>query len=84
MKKLLILTIIIVITQTLYAQVGHGTNNPHHRAVLDLATTDKALYLPRMTNAQIFAHNDWEEGMILFIRPMIVFISELAQAGCVY
>jgi hypothetical protein len=66
MKKLLILAITLAFTQITYAQVGYGTNNPDPRSVVELQSTDKALYLPRLTDAQITAQSDWKEGMIVY------------------
>lgn len=66
MKKLLILTTFIVFTQSIYAQIGHGTNSPHPRAILDLTSSDKGLLLPRLTDAQIFSVTDWQPGSIVY------------------
>lgn len=66
MKKLLILTTFIVFTQLIYAQIGHGTNSPHPRAVLDLTSSDKGILLPRLSNTQIYSVTDWQPGSIVY------------------
>lgn len=67
MKKLIILFIVTCsFTLNIQAQVGYGTNNPDPRSVIELQSTDKAFFLPRLTDAQITAQTDWKEGMLVY------------------
>lgn len=66
MKKLLILTPLLFFVNNVFSQVGYGTNNPDPRSVIELQSTDKAFYLPRLTDAQIAAQSNWKAGMLVF------------------
>jgi len=48
------------------ARVGIGTSAPHALAILELATTQKGLVLPRMTNAQRNAISSPAEGLLVY------------------
>ncbi len=48
------------------AQIGYGTNNPDPRAVIELSSSDKAFYLPRLTTAQLDGQIGWKEGMMVY------------------
>ena len=48
------------------AQIGYGTNNPDPRAVIELNSSDKAFYLPRLTTTQLNAQTGWKEGMMVY------------------
>jgi len=51
MKKIRII-ILVLVTQTNYAQVGIGTVLPNTSSILDVNSTDKGILIPRMTTAQ--------------------------------
>lgn len=50
----------------LYSQVGYGTNNPDPLSIIHLESTTKALYLPRLSIAQLNAQSGWKDGMLVF------------------
>ncbi|MBL6663786.1 MAG: hypothetical protein ISP71_06765 [Flavobacteriales bacterium] len=84
MKKLLFLATLLAFTQITYAQKGFGTNNPDPRSIIELQSTDKALYLPRLTMAQINAQSDWKAGMIVYNTDSnCVFFRSDAEWDCV-
>lgn len=49
-----------------YCQIGYGTNNPGPLSIIHLESTDKAFYLPRLTNTQIAAQTNWKAGMLVY------------------
>ena len=65
-RNVLLVIAICCLALSSQAQVGYGTNNPDPRAVVDLNSNDKALYLPRLTTTEITAQNDWKAGMVVF------------------
>jgi hypothetical protein len=68
MKKLLTLLYVIISLSTTYAQVGINADNsaPHSSAQLDVKSTTKAFYPPRMTTAQKNAIASPQAGAVVF------------------
>jgi hypothetical protein len=70
MKKLLLLgSLLVAISSSVYAQVGIGTSTPSEKSILDLTSKDKGFLLPRMTTAQrnaIAPNNTTDVGMQVF------------------
>ena len=66
MKNIFALAILIFFSYNSYSQVGYGTNNPDALSIIHLEATDKALYLPRLTTAQLNAQSGWKNGMLVF------------------
>lgn len=64
MKKSFLILSVCLFTYPLFAQIGFGTNKPDPLSIIHLESTDKAFYLPRLTNAQIAAQSNWKVGMI--------------------
>ncbi|REC63774.1 hypothetical protein DRF65_03435 [Chryseobacterium pennae] len=64
MKKNTILLTTCLISTTFFGQVGINTPNPHPSASLELASTDKALYLNRV--ASTTAINNPQSGMVIY------------------
>lgn len=63
-----LLTALLTINNLAQAQVKIG-NNPtaiDARSVLEIESDDQALYLPRLTTAQLGAVTGWKEGMVLY------------------
>jgi C1q domain len=68
MKKALILILVTLTISATYAQVGINADNsaPHSSAQLDLKSTTKAFYPPRMTTAQKNAIASPQAGAVVF------------------
>lgn len=64
MKKNTILLITTLMSATTFGQVGINTANPHPSASLELASTNKALYLNRVANTAVI--NNPQSGMIIY------------------
>ncbi|UHO39870.1 hypothetical protein H5J24_07480 [Chryseobacterium capnotolerans] len=64
MKKKPILLTASLISATIFGQVGINTPNPHPSASLELASTNKALYLNRVANPSIIT--DPQSGMLIY------------------
>ena len=47
-------------------KVGDNPTNIDARSVLELESTTKGLYLPRITTAQLDAVSGWKEGMVVY------------------
>lgn len=67
MLLLLVTTIAFGVRNTT-AQVKIGDNKASvdARSILELESTDKALYLPRLSTAQINAQSGWKAGMLVY------------------
>ncbi|MBS1511185.1 MAG: hypothetical protein JST86_10105 [Bacteroidetes bacterium] len=65
MKKLLCL-FFMTLPVIMKAQVGIGTNTPKASAVLDVTSTTKGFLPPRMTQVQMNAVNNPEDGLIIY------------------
>ncbi len=63
--KNIFLTIVIILPILLFAQVGIGVNSPHPSASLEVASTEKGVLPPRMTEAQRDAIAP-VEGLIIY------------------
>jgi len=59
MKKTYLFLSLCVFSYPLFPQIGFGTNVPDTLSVIHLESTDKAFYLPRLTDAQIAAQSNW-------------------------
>lgn len=66
MKKIIFLATFLAFTQISYAQKGYGTNNPDPLSIIHLESSNKAFYLPRLTDGQIAAQTGWKSGMIVY------------------
>lgn len=55
MKRIFLLAISFCMLNSIYSQVGINTNTPHTSAMLDIASTNKGLLIPRMTTSQKLA-----------------------------
>ena len=68
MKKLTFLTLMLLATLALNAQVAVNTDgsNPDGSAILDVKSTDKGLLIPRMTQTQIKAITNPANGLTVF------------------
>ncbi|MDV7695486.1 hypothetical protein N6B72_01015 [Chryseobacterium soli] len=64
MKKKTILPATFLISIIAFGQVGIGTANPHLSASLELASSNKALYLNRVPNTSVI--NDPQSGMVIY------------------
>lgn len=64
MKKNTTLLATFLLSMAAYGQVGINTPNPHPSASLELASTDKALYLNRVANPAIIT--DPQSGMLIY------------------
>lgn len=53
--------------------VGVGTSTPDNRAILDLASTERGLLLPRLTTAQRDAQTGWQNGTIIYNTSIPAF-----------
>jgi uncharacterized protein (TIGR02145 family) len=65
MKKIIFI-VFILFTTAIVAQVGIGTQTPHHSAILEIASTTKGFLLPRMTQNQIARIAAPAEGLLLY------------------
>ena len=65
-KLVLIVFLMCLINSKSNAQLGIGTNAPNASAVLDVATTNKGLLIPRMTNAQKNAISNPATGLTVY------------------
>lgn len=73
--KFLIVLLFIISLKTL-AQIGIGTNNPHQSSILEIASSNKGLLLPRLSKAEansiinpaiglmVYCENCCENGML--------------------
>ena len=63
-----LLTALLTINNLAQAQVKIWSNPTaiDARSVLEIESDDQALYLPRLTTAQLGAVTGWKEGMVLY------------------
>ncbi len=66
MKQIFTLLASVVLTATMYAQVGIGTTNPNTSAELDVSSTTKGFLPPRMTTTQRDAIESPADGLVIF------------------
>ena len=68
MKKALIFLLLILNLSCLLGQggVGIGTSNPHNSAALDVASNNKGLLVPRMTNTARLAIASPANGLLVY------------------
>lgn len=66
MKKELLFVISILLSTTLFAQVGIGTTTPAPSSVLDLTANDKGFLPPRLDNSQRIAISSPVEGLTIY------------------
>lgn len=66
MKNLFILSALMLLSSTVYSQVGIGTTTPDPSAVLDLNSTNKGFLPPRMTTLQRDAITNAEPGFTIY------------------
>lgn len=62
--KLLAIACFALLSFTTQAQVGIGTDNPYKSAILELASSDKALLITRVND--VIDVNDPQPGMIVY------------------
>lgn len=65
-KAIFLPTLFLLISATACAQVGIGTTTPDTAAALDVASSSKALIVPRLTNTAMNAIQVPVEGMIVY------------------
>ena len=67
-KIVLPLILSLIVTGSLFGQVKIGENptSIDDRSILEIETTDKALYLPRLTTAEQNAQTGWKPGMFVY------------------
>lgn len=66
MRHLFIFCFILLTIQINFAQIGIGTTTPDPSAMLDVASTDKGLLVPRLTTANIEAIENPATGLIVY------------------
>lgn len=67
-KKYSIVCMVCFIVTNCYAQLKVGTNPTviNSRSILELESSSKALYLPRLTTVQRNAQSGWQNGMLIY------------------
>jgi len=65
MKQALLL-LSVLISFTMFGQVGIGTTTPDPSAKLDVSSTTKGFLLPRMTTSQRNAISNPAEGLLIY------------------
>jgi hypothetical protein len=66
MKYFFTILALLLLTASMYAQVGIGTTNPNTSAALDITSTTKGLLPPRMTAAQRIAIATPAQGLMIY------------------
>ena len=85
MKKLwLLITLILMFSKGLFAQVGISTDNstPHPTAILDLKSTTKGVLLPRLTQTQISTISNPANGLLVFFTTngkIYIYVNSAGQ-----
>ena len=47
-------------------KVGDNATSINSRSILEMESTDKAVYFPRLTSAQVAAQSGWQAGMLVY------------------
>lgn len=66
LKFLFAFFIVFTYISNTHAQVGINTESPDPSSILDIVSTDKGVYLPRMTTTQKQAIQDPKAGLLVF------------------
>lgn len=64
--KILIISLLLLLSGIIHAQIGIGTTSPDASAVLDMSATNKGVLFPRMTNAQRDAIATPATGLMIY------------------
>ena len=67
MKKILTILALVLVTSSIFAQIGINNENPDASAALDITSTTAGLLIPRMTNAQRQAISNPAAGLQVFV-----------------
>jgi hypothetical protein len=65
-KALTLILIVLALNTNAQIKVGDNPTNIDPRSVLEIESNSKALYLPRLTNAQRDAQTGWKSGMFIY------------------
>lgn len=66
MKQIITIGCLLVLPLFAQAQVGIGTASPAPSAALDIASTDRGILIPRMTEVQRLAIQNPATGLLVF------------------
>ena len=67
MKKILTILALVLVTSSIFAQIGINNENPDASAALDITSTTAGFLMPRMTNAQRQAISNPAAGLQVFV-----------------
>ena len=67
MKKIFTILALVLVTSSIFAQIGINNENPDPSAALDITSTTAGFLMPRMTNAQRQAISNPAAGLQVFV-----------------
>ncbi len=65
-KSVVLIAIAILLTNSVYAQVGINTNSPHPSSALDIDSTNSGVLVPRMTESQKDNISNPTKGLLIY------------------
>ena len=70
MKKIFTILALVLVTSSIFAQIGINNENPDASAALDITSTTGGLLPPRMTNAQRDAISAPATGLMVYVTDL--------------